>query len=199
MQRRKFLIGMGSLAAGGAAAMGTGAYESLEADRNAKMKVTTDDSAYMQLKSLDQSFASTQFGKGGRTLGIKLRILNDNAVTRFGPLFQIRNNDQPSADQENYEYWITLNPGNNASGINDDGKGNRVVQFDWDDDGTWKPLNTTDNTKPTDVPELSPGTSVDVRLTVDLRNFEPDSSVSYGSGYKLLKQAIIHSEEVSNT
>ena len=42
MERRKFLIGMGSLAAGTAAATGTGAFTAMSASRDANIDVTTD-------------------------------------------------------------------------------------------------------------------------------------------------------------
>jgi len=50
MQRRNLLIGMGSLAAGGAAAMGTGAFTAAQIqDRQANITVNGDDEALIQL------------------------------------------------------------------------------------------------------------------------------------------------------
>ncbi|WP_276270688.1 hypothetical protein [Haloarcula litorea] len=49
MQRRKFLIGMGSLAAGTAAATGTGAFSSVSANRDVAVSVAGDQSAYLAL------------------------------------------------------------------------------------------------------------------------------------------------------
>jgi len=54
MQRRKFLIGAGSLAAGSAAAVGTGAFTSVEADRNVNVSVAGDDSALLSIKPTDK-------------------------------------------------------------------------------------------------------------------------------------------------
>ena len=158
------------------------------------MKVKSDTNAYMQIESINDEFGSIG-GANGRTYRVKLRNLNDDAVTKIGELFEIRAHSNLSQD---YKYWITLNKGNEASGLNSDSEGNRVVRFDWydADAGSWKPLNTKNNSEPSDVPELSSGESVKVRLTVDLRHFEPDSGVAYGESYKLLKQAIIHSAEV---
>ncbi|MBX0322292.1 hypothetical protein EGH21_04500 [Halomicroarcula sp. F13] len=51
MQRRKFLIGMGSLAAGSAAAMGTGAFTTASADRAVDVNVVGDGSAYLGLSA----------------------------------------------------------------------------------------------------------------------------------------------------
>jgi len=49
MERRKFLIGVGSLAAGTAAAMGTGAFAS-RSDRNANIQTVSDDKGLIALK-----------------------------------------------------------------------------------------------------------------------------------------------------
>jgi hypothetical protein len=48
--RRKFLIGMGSLAASGAAAMGTGAFTTMNAERNASINVVNDANGLITLE-----------------------------------------------------------------------------------------------------------------------------------------------------
>lgn len=193
MQRRKFIAGLGSLAAAGAAGIGTGAFEQSKMDRSMTMKVKDDSKAFTQLQSLDQDFASLG-GTNGRTLQIKARLLNDNAYTAFGPLFEIRNNGNVASDQEDYDYYITV--ASNVFTDNKDKNGDRLVAFDWQDDtGAWHPLNTTDNTKPSNVPVLGPGKAVDVRLTVDTRDWKNKPS---GNDYKLTKGMTIHANEVSN-
>jgi hypothetical protein len=60
MKRRKFVVGLGSLAAGGAAAMGTGAFTTGEAPRSATVRVSNDDA--------DAKLGfSTKVGYGGNT------------------------------------------------------------------------------------------------------------------------------------
>ena len=49
MNRRKFTIGIGSLAAGSAAAIGTGAFTSVEADRGVEIDVVGDAKAFVSL------------------------------------------------------------------------------------------------------------------------------------------------------
>jgi len=49
MERRKLLVGMGSLAAGGAAATGTGAFSSVSANRTVDAAIVADENAYLQL------------------------------------------------------------------------------------------------------------------------------------------------------
>jgi hypothetical protein len=58
MQRRKFLAGLGSLAAGSVAAMGTGAFTSVSAERNVSVRVADDRQSFLKL---------TQRGGGRRS------------------------------------------------------------------------------------------------------------------------------------
>ena len=93
MQRRKFLIGMGSLAAGSAAAMGTGAFSS-RADRAMSIDVVGSESAYLGVYpntgseyvsgdplSINLAGDSGQGGSG---------VLQD-AETVIRPAFQLKN------------------------------------------------------------------------------------------------------------
>ena len=93
MERRKFLIGMGSLAAGGATAMGTGAFTSASAERAVDVNVVADDNAYLSLNPTDErativdgqlklDFAGSSTGATG---------LNKDARTAFTDLFEIKN------------------------------------------------------------------------------------------------------------
>lgn len=49
MRRRKFIAGMGSLTAAGAAGIGTGAFTSTDVERDIEVTVTTDENAYLSL------------------------------------------------------------------------------------------------------------------------------------------------------
>lgn len=53
MDRRKFLIGMGALTAGGAAALGTGAFSRVESNRAVNIEVAADPDAYLGLVPMD--------------------------------------------------------------------------------------------------------------------------------------------------
>jgi len=53
MQRRKFVIGLGATASGGAAALGTGAFSRVESQRQVSIQVANDNNAYLGLKPLD--------------------------------------------------------------------------------------------------------------------------------------------------
>jgi len=79
MQRRNLLIGMGSIAAGGAATIGTGAFTSVEADRSVDVNVSDDAGAYLRLEGNggENSEYVTQNGDGNQ-LAIDLTDSNDN-------------------------------------------------------------------------------------------------------------------------
>lgn len=51
MQRRKFIAGVGSLTAAGAAAIGTGAFNFANVERSAEISVADDTDAFLALKS----------------------------------------------------------------------------------------------------------------------------------------------------
>jgi hypothetical protein len=54
MQRRKLLAAMGSIAAGGAATVGTGAFTSVSADRSLSVDVAGDNSAFLKFAVEDE-------------------------------------------------------------------------------------------------------------------------------------------------
>jgi hypothetical protein len=101
MQRRKFIAAMGSLAAGGAAATGTGAFTSVSARRNVSISVAADNNAYLQMEELETSNAEAFVdGSGGRSNTLSILIgetddggkgVNEQAVTFFDDLFSITN------------------------------------------------------------------------------------------------------------
>ena len=100
MERRKFLIGMGSLAAGGAAAMGTGAFASVEATRSVNVNVAGDESAYLGLEETSQyaelngkqlTLDFDDNGHGGQGV-------NADAVTTFDGVFRMTNNGPNDLD-----------------------------------------------------------------------------------------------------
>jgi hypothetical protein len=97
MQRRKFIAGVGSLAAGAAAVMGTGAFTSVEADRQVDVQVAEDSNAYLGLDDSGVAndeyfdtngdeyavdFSSTNAGGSG---------VNPNANTVAESVFTIKN------------------------------------------------------------------------------------------------------------
>lgn len=128
MQRRKFVIGMGALASGAAAAVGTGAFTSVTASRDIDVAVADDANAYLKLEGKNSHYVVDD-GNGG-TLAIDMTGnnptnaggtgVNPNAVTEFGDLFEIANQGtQPVtvdvSKSGNYPNAVTFEDGNGNS------------------------------------------------------------------------------------
>ncbi|MFC7072310.1 hypothetical protein ACFQJ7_05405 [Halovenus rubra] len=120
MKRRKFLIGAGALAAGGATALGTGAFSRVEAERTVSIDVETDSNAYLGLSKLSNSSNSQQFaevsdGKLSVNIGDSGNGgsgVNPDSTTYFDDMFQLSNNGVAEA---NISYsFPTYNSGSNG-------------------------------------------------------------------------------------
>ena len=94
MERRKFTIGLGALATGSAAAMGTSAFSQVVADRDVDLEIAGDENAYLGLEALDEDYASEagdgtlelDFTNNGEGNGI-----NNRADSVFEDVFSITN------------------------------------------------------------------------------------------------------------
>jgi hypothetical protein len=105
MQRRKLLTAMGSLAAGGAAAMGTGAFTSVEADRSVSVEVAGDKQAYLGIQAVNSSPNSAYVEKSDGTVSLDFSGtdgdgsslssgadgFNSNATTQIDDLLAVKN------------------------------------------------------------------------------------------------------------
>ncbi|WP_436931430.1 hypothetical protein [Halosimplex halobium] len=95
MNRRQALIGIGSLAVGSGAALGSGAFTSVEADRTVTLQTAGDGSAYLQMDG-DGEYVTT--AGSDSTLGIDLGNVNQddgfnkNAITKVAEVVTITNN-----------------------------------------------------------------------------------------------------------
>lgn len=97
MNRRNVLVGLGTIVAGGGAALGTGAFSSVEAQRNVNVNVEgdgsgllgllSDDATYSQRSSTTDGMLELTFDDGDGSVGFNL-----NATTTFDPLFGVENN-----------------------------------------------------------------------------------------------------------
>lgn len=98
-KRRKFLAGLGALASGSAAAVGTGAFTSVSANRSVSVETAGDADAYLGLEpssGANGNYATTVDGK----LAIQLDGsdetpggdgVNDDTVTKIKDVFRMRN------------------------------------------------------------------------------------------------------------
>ena len=97
MKRRKFVVGLGSLAAGGAAAMGTGAFSFAQTDRNIELDVVADNNAYLALQSQGENseYSELNNGKLEFNLGGNANVpgdgLNPDSVYLFDGIGRIAN------------------------------------------------------------------------------------------------------------
>jgi hypothetical protein len=130
MRRRKVLAGLGSLAAGGAALMGTGAFSSSEVSgREINVNVAADSDAFVELNALADNrgdngptYAKEANGQlqllfngdsfdDGNVIGAGPQGLNPNSEYNFDEVFQVGN---PGTWGDLY-FAISLN--NFASGV----------------------------------------------------------------------------------
>ena len=104
MQRRKFVIGMGALASGAAAAIGTGAFDSVEAERTVEVSTAGDADAYLGLTGDDQyveddsSDSELTIDLGGPTTSGGGEGFNENAVTEVSGVVTITNQGTEDVD-----------------------------------------------------------------------------------------------------
>jgi hypothetical protein len=100
VKRRKFLIGAGSLIAGGAAATGTGAFTTMESgDRTTEVTVASDAESYIGLKGTSR-YANGDSQEGGKlaldftgdvTFSYNGDGVNPDSTYRFDDVFSIIN------------------------------------------------------------------------------------------------------------
>lgn len=101
MNRRKFIIGAGSLATGSAAIIGSGAFSTAEADRSVNVEVAADESGFVEITALNDTYASgTSDGQleldfnddsGVGVFDGDAQGVNPGATFNFPEIFQIAN------------------------------------------------------------------------------------------------------------
>jgi len=95
LTRRNTVIGLGTLAAGAGVIGGSGAFDSVEADRSVEISVAGDASALLKLDATNSTIAQMNNGviyfQLNEELGESASV-NDNATTTFKNAFSITNN-----------------------------------------------------------------------------------------------------------
>jgi len=125
MKRRRFLVGAGSLAAGSAATLGTGAFSSGSIERGMKAHVANDTNAYVQLTRcggakhityrngrLVLDFTNATPPSNNKDYSTSATGLNDEAVSCFNRVFVARIKDPdpqtlPPSPTYKYRGWIS--------------------------------------------------------------------------------------------
>lgn len=96
MERRKFVVGLGALASGSAAAVGTGAFNSVNANRGVSVEVTDDSSAFLGLNATSKYSSESGNGQLNVNLGSDSNGngtgINADATTNILNVFEITNN-----------------------------------------------------------------------------------------------------------
>jgi hypothetical protein len=100
MERRNFVLGLGALAAGSGAAVGTGAFSSVQAERDIGISVAGDADSYLAIEpgdenggyltGADTSAAALDFTSSNSQLAGG-EGLNANALSTFADVFSVHN------------------------------------------------------------------------------------------------------------
>jgi len=105
MNRRNVLIGLGAVAAGGGAALGTGAFSQVDADRTVSIATAGDSGALLSLSLDTASYSGLSDNSGSNsgtnneeTIQIDLEKINDDATTTFDDALTIENNGSNPVD-----------------------------------------------------------------------------------------------------
>jgi len=103
MQRRKFIAGLGSLTAAGAAGIGTGAFTSVEADRSVTVDTAADSDALLRFEATDDNANGGYASVDGNQVSIDFSGLtadslegggtgvNENSTTTIYDIFTVEN------------------------------------------------------------------------------------------------------------
>ena len=84
MQRRNLLIGMGSLAAGGAATIGTGAFTSVTANRSIAVDTADDSDAFLTIEADNTSNANEYVNTSDGTVSLDFTNTNNSGYVGGG-------------------------------------------------------------------------------------------------------------------
>ncbi|MFW5950324.1 MAG: hypothetical protein ACOCR6_03135, partial [archaeon] len=113
MQRRKYLIGIGSLAAGSAAALGTGAFTSVTAERAVDIQVAGDADAFLALDRTSHPNSQDYIHKNGDQITLALDEtkgggsgFNEDADTRIDDVLRVTNQGTQTIN-----FWVTFSGG----------------------------------------------------------------------------------------
>lgn len=160
MNRRNVLIGLGAVAAGGGAVLGSGAFSQVEANRSLTVSTTADSGAYLALSPGDYSSTEAGDNAGEDVLQINVSKLNDDAVTTLEGAFNIENNTDDSTSK-----WIYV-------GANATVDGSTV---DFQVTSTTPIANANDTIVGSgEAMELGAGDNVDVDIVVDATSGDPN-------------------------
>ncbi|MFB6178178.1 MAG: hypothetical protein ABEI77_00460 [Halorientalis sp.] len=147
MQRRKFLIGAGSLAAGSAAAVGTGAFSRTSATRGVSVEASGDATA--QLKLVPTSDYASYNSDG--LLRLLFHNLNGNADVEITDVFKIKNQSNRNVGifidegSKSYAFQQGSGPAEQPSEAGSDGMYNQLANAGFNQNGWFDDDNNTED------------------------------------------------------
>lgn len=126
MERRKFLIGLGSLAAGSSAAVGTGAFSNFQGSRDASFSIAADNNAFLGLSASNTGLENGEHASVGGNNELQIHFdsnsatggdgLNPDSETWFDEVFKVTNqgtqpidlmvDDDDLAQSENIVFYV---------------------------------------------------------------------------------------------
>lgn len=92
LNRRNALIGLGAIATGGGALFGSGAFSTVEANREVQIGVTGDSSANLGLAANNTDIANDSGGGANNQVAINGNAFNPDATTEYDDAFDVTNN-----------------------------------------------------------------------------------------------------------
>ena len=186
--RRKFLAGLGALASGSAAAMGTGAFTSVSANRDLSVAVADDADALLSIDDIDGSPNSAYVDTSGDEVSISITTdtdgdgtnegtgLNNNALTKIQDLLRIEN--QGTQDVYVYADGMPTSPrvalGSQASS-------------DFDNMADGDNLGAGENAAGAPASGAGPGGAFSLNSSIDPADIDDDSADGGGEAAPLLK------------
>ena len=203
--RRKFLAGLGALASGSAAAVGTGAFTSVSAERSAYVETASDNDALLAFDPSGSTNSTYVEGASSGAVSIDLSAtdgdnlpngngtspqgINTDAVTQINDLFSIRNQGTQAA--------VVYVPETSISAA---GAGNSLGSFNIDPQATNRPNGDFKNSNATDDPSTgSPyvaGIGSDqISLTHIGTSSFPATTKYYGAGDDAIEEYVLEPGE----
>jgi len=184
MQRRKFMVGLGSLAAGGAAAMGTGAFSEMNSgERSVTVQVVQDRDSFLALVPNDKgSNKHGQFAEQNDEGKLEINVDNSNMSHNghgvnpdseyyLDNVFNIRNKADRDESRPDHRIWISSNTANR-------------VDFYWGANPSDSAEGSNNQTT------LAAGKQRDVGMYIDATGLDPSDEIS--------GDVVISAEDVKN-
>nr|WP_242611705.1 hypothetical protein [Natrinema hispanicum] len=181
MNRRNVLVGLGGIVATGGAALSTGAFSQVQADRSVNVSTSGDGSAYVQFTQTDSTYVTTSAGPNSNQFKLQLGSLNEDAVSTFNSLFDIEVSapDPDSSDTVTAPYYVYIQSQDNV------GSG-KLLDIQDSSSGT---IVGSSNAKEIDYSSSSWGNIQDIGVVVDNDSNDPSTEgVSYPSSITVVVQ-----------